>query len=520
MYTSTRSVIMVVSFVIAASAVIGGQGRSPHPAIDLSERPAFPLRAHVESADIAAGRYAFSRMFEIGRLLFHATFNGLDGVGVAVRPDGSRVTRFAPIGPQGPTAQGCAECHNAPAIASGGLAHSSVARDVAGKGLAPFNVRAVTSLLGDGLLQLLAQEMTEALQATRDAATAAAKAAPGTDVTRPLVAKSTSFGSITVKATADGQMAIYVSRVDGVDPDLVVRPMGWKGDAPLVRNIAAGASTFGMGMVAEEMGWKIPGGDKNGDPDGDGVARELSVGDVTAMTVYTAALETPTTLARLAALGYARPLTSAETAQIAAGRAAFDAIGCAACHTPEMRLTNTRFEEPTLRGNGNYYDRALAARDPDYDPKRPFAFDLLRDAKPPRVEPAAGGGATVRLYGDLKRHAMGRLLADPGGPDSPDMADGESLKYDGKPVMIPADQFLTAELWGVGNTGPWLHDNRAGTLREAILLHGEDAPPAPGGPGRSEAQEARDAFKAQPAAGQTAIVAFLKSLRTFSPRLR
>src|SRR4030095_8621881 len=153
---------------------------------------------------------------------------------------------------------------------------------------------------------LLAQEMTEELQATRDAATAAAKAAPGTDVTRLLVAKSTSFGSIIVKATADGQVAIDVSRVEGVDPDLVVRPMGWKGDAPLVRNIAAGASTFGMGMVAEEMGWKIPGGDKNGDPDGDGVARELSVGDVTAMTVYTAALETPTALARLAALGYAR----------------------------------------------------------------------------------------------------------------------------------------------------------------------------------------------------------------------
>jgi CxxC motif-containing protein (DUF1111 family) len=124
------------------------------------------------------------------------------------------------------------------------------------------------------------------------------------------------------------------------------------------------------------------------------------------------------------------------------------------------------------------------------------------------------------LYGDLKRHAMGRQLADPGGPDSPDMADGEPLKYDGKPVMIPVDQFLTAELWGVGNTGPWLHDNRAGTLREAILLHGEDALPAAGSPGRSEAQDARDAFKAQPAAGQAAIVAFLTSLRTFSPRLR
>jgi CxxC motif-containing protein (DUF1111 family) len=115
---------------------------------------------------------------------------------------------------------------------------------------------------------------------------------------------------------------------------------------------------------------------------------------------------------------------------------------------------------------------------------------------------------------------MGRVLADPGGPDSPDMADGESLKNDGKPVMIPVDHFLTAELWGVGNTGPWLHDNRAGTLREAILLHGEDTPPSAGTAGRSEAQEARDAFKQASPSEQTAIVAFLKSLRTFSPRVR
>ena len=86
--------------------------------------------------------------------------------------------------------------------------------------------------------------------------------------------------------------------------------------------------------------------------------------------------------------------------------------------------------------------------------------------------------------------------------------------------MIPADHFLTAELWGVGNTGPWLHDNRAGTLREAILLHGEDAPPPVGAAGRSEAQEARDAFVKAPAASQDAVIAFLLSLRTFSPEKR
>ncbi len=98
--------------------------------------------------------------------------------------------------------------------------------------------------------------------------------------------------------------------------------------------------------------------------------------------------------------------------------------------------------------------------------------------------------------------------------------DSEPLKCNGKPVTIPADHFLTAELWGVGNTGPWLHDNRAGTLREAILLHGEDTPPPPGAPGRSEAQEARDALVKQSAAQQDALVAFLLSLRTFSPEKR
>ena len=160
-----------------------------------------------------------------------------------------------------------------------------------------------------------------------------------------------------------------------------------------------------------------------------------------------------------------------------------------------MPLLNTRFEEPTLRGNGHYYDAALAALDSDYDPKRPFAFDVLKDAQAPRLEARAGGGAVVRLYGDLKRHAMGRRARRPGGPERTGRSRSRGSEVQRRSrSMIPADHFLTAELWGVGNTGPWLHDNRAGTLREAVLLHGEDAPVAVGAAGRSEAQESRDAF--------------------------
>ena len=208
---------------------------------------------------------------------------------------------------------------------------------------------------------------------------------------------------------------------------------------------------------------------------------------------------------------------AATLSEIGNGRAVFERVGCAACHVPELRLQNTVFEEPTLRGNGNYYNQRLAERDEGYDPARPVRFDLLTEAQPPRVEAHPDGGAIIRLYGDLKRHHMGRVLADPTGPEFPFTANFEPVMMDGKPVVIPPTAFLTPELWGVGNTGPWLHDGRAGSLEEAILLHGEEDPAAVGDPLRSEAQESRDAFAALSPEDRSALVTFLLSLRTFSP---
>jgi CxxC motif-containing protein (DUF1111 family) len=182
-----------------------------------------------------------------------------------------------------------------------------------------------------------------------------------------------------------------------------------------------------------------------------------------------------------------------------------------------MRLENTVFEEPTTRGNGSYIDGFLASKDADYDPERPVKFDMLTDAQAPRVEADPEGGAVVRLYGDLKRHKMGRQLADPAGPQVVFTSTLAPLQIDGETRFVPPDEFLTAELWGVGSTPLYLHDDRAGTLREAILLHGEDDPPPPGDPGRSEAQEARDAFAKLGSDEQQAVVTFLKSLVNLSP---
>ena len=110
---------------------------------------------------------------------------------------------------------------------------------------------------------------------------------------------------------------------------------------------------------------------------------------------------------------------------------------------------------------------------------------------------------------------MGRTLAEPL-PTAPLLPELVPLMSNGQPAMIPPSVFLTTELWGVGNTGPYLHDDRAGTLAEAIVMHGEDKPPAAGQPGRSEAQDSRDAFLKLSKDEQNAVITFLKSLVTFA----
>jgi len=507
-------------WILAVSALVPAAAMADElPVIDLEERPA--LGSHLEQRDITAGKVSNQQLFAHGDHLFRAVYNGLDGVGAMRTAGGAPLNRFSngPAGggqPIAVDAQSCGDCHAVPFAAGAGHAHTRVFTDPDTDGVSPFNARATTSLHGNGLLQLLAQEMTEELQAARDAAAGEARRSSGTPVRKALVAKGVEFGTLVATADAAGTVSFDHSDVAGVDPDLVVRPFGWKGFVPVLRNFVLAAANAGMGMQGEEFAWRLP-AERQPDADEDGVARELTVGDVTALTIYNASQETPHGVTHLADLGMVARPDAAALARVEQGRELFGRIGCTSCHRPELRLTNTVFEEPTRRGNSHYLDGFLASKDPDYDPARPVRVDMLTDAQPPHVEADPGGGAIVRLYGDLKRHRMGRQLADAAGPQVVFDSTLTPLQIDGKVHVVAPDVFLTAELWGVGSTSPYLHDDRAGTLREAILLHGEETPPPPGDPGRSEAQEARDAFAALAREQQTAVVAFLKSLVNFSP---
>jgi CxxC motif-containing protein (DUF1111 family) len=96
------------------------------------------------------------------------------------------------------------------------------------------------------------------------------------------------------------------------------------------------------------------------------------------------------------------------------------------------------------------------------------------------------GGVTVPLFADLKRHDMGDALAE------------SFSRVDEKRNR----EFTTARLWGVADTAPYLHDGRATTLTEAILLHG------------GEAEDERSRFADLGDDARVELLDFLRSLRT------
>ena len=112
----------------------------------------------------------------------------------------------------------------------------------------------------------------------------------------------------------------------------------------------------------------------------------------------------------------------------------------------------------------------------------------------PRL-PRTANTIDVPIFSDLKTHDMGPKLADVALNGMP-----ESQPTDVAGLCITSRYFLTRPLWGVADTGPWLHDGRALTLADAVLMHG------------GEGQAASDAFKALPAPQQQDVVNFLLSL--------
>ncbi len=428
---------------------------------DAKERGEDSGHIRVYQEDIDAGQYTLDDLFQLGDGVFGHEFRDLDGYGDAPRVRPGQRIHDGFIG--GRDTFSCAGCHALGGPDGAGTATQNAFLLGDGETLDSALVRNGPSLLGGGMVQQLAHEMSVDLRARRDEALELASAR-GRSVTTALSSKDVDFGQIV--AHPDG--SIDTADLHGVDADLVVRPFGWKGQFPTLRRAAEDAARIHFGVqssVLAERHRDTPMPDLLGpgpdwwDPDADGQQRELEEGSLTALAVYLATLEVPTIVP---------PSSPALRDRWSRGDALFDEIGCDACHRRGLGLRSTTWLEK-----------------PDTTGADPVVVELFHAGEAPK------GSPYVQLFSDLKRHDMGPGLAD----------------RDASGPNVPAATWLTRPLWGLAETAPYLHDGRAGTIVGAIAAHG------------GEAQESRDAFEDLSSEDRASLHVFLLSLSR-TPKLR
>src|SRR5581483_11495187 len=341
------------------------------------------------------------------------------------------------------------------------------------------NLRATTGMFCAGYLEMLARQMTAELQAIRDTLQLGE--------TKEMVAKGVSFGRLTRRK--DGSWD--TSQIEGLPrasvvaptplnrPNLIIRPWHQASNVVSLREFTNTAFNQHHGMQStERFGVDT-------DPDGDGFKNELTRADITAITLYQAAMAFP---------GRVIPNDPEIEQAVWNGEQLFDQIGCASCHVPKLPLDNKGwiFAEP------NPYNPPLNLR---LGTAKTFSLDLNRkDLPSPRLASDSEHPDTVWVpaYTDFKLHD----ILDPNDP-------GEAVDQNQTPWTAKFRQgnrrFLTKRLWGAANEPPFFHHGLFTTLRQALLAHS------------GEALESREAFQALRTYDQDSVIEFLKSLQVLPP---
>lgn len=451
-----------------------------------NDTPAVPH--HIEQSDITDGRLDFSEISNYGETLFTARFNRCDGQG-RPKTTGGGVKRAVPsvseegetlsagqlskLRTSGPDSDSCAGCHAQPEPGGAGDFVANVfvlaqTLDPVTLSVSPSrsDARNTLGMHGSGPIEMLAREMTAELQSQREGLS---------DGNHTLVAKGVSF-PVRIE---NGE----VVEAEGIDTDLVVKPFHQSGKVVSLREFSDNAFNHHHGLQAEER-FDLNPAIGESDYDEDGVARELTIGDMTAAVIWQAQLSTPVQV---------MPKRPGERRVVRRGEHLFEEAGCTACHRPQMVLKSRQFVEPNP-----YNPAGTCAGAADGCPE--YRFDMTAQGDRPRLQKGPKNTAIVHAYTDLKRH---NLCDDEGDPDPIRFFCNEQLAQGRADHQghSGTEYFLTRKLWDVGNTAPYGHRGDVSTIFEAIVLHG------------GEGRASRDAFVQLDDADQRAVVKFLKTLQ-------
>jgi len=407
-----------------------------------------------------------------GRQLFQRKFTRVQGQGPNEGDCAGDIETNDAIGAG--LSDSCAMCHGRPRGSAG----------VGGNVATRPDSRDAPHLFGLGLREMLADEITADLRTIRKQAINQAEES-GHSVTLPLLSKGIAYGTIT--ATPSG--TVDTTNVQGVDPDLRVRPFFAQGKTMSIREFVVGALHKEMGLevndpdlanahagarVVTPSGMVLDGAldsiDAPPDPDPGSGQYEIDPAIVDHLEFYL--------------MNYFKPGLDQQTPTTALGRRKFNSLGCNSCHMSNLQIN---------------HDRRVADVETVYDPPRGIFNKLFSDAGtlinviddgrglPPLKQPQGNPFLVQNIFTDFKRHDLGPNFYE--------------RNYDG----TLQQQFLTRPLWGVGTKSSFGHDGRSISLDEVILRHG------------GEAQASRDAYASLAEPESAALQKFLRSLVLFPP---
>lgn len=451
------------------------------------------------------------KLLSVGETLFNANWTSEEGGG---RPltKGNGNPLADPSSPlvfprnfnrvSAPDANSCFGCHNAPvsggngdivanvfvlgqrfdfATFDGNLTPTRSGVDESGKFVTLeeiANSRATLGMFGSGFVEMLARQMTADLQSARNGLAAGQSVA--------LQSKGVSFGTLSRNDDGTWNTSAVVgipapslaTSGAGNPPSLIIRPFHQAANVISIRQFSNNAFNHHHGIQSTERF----GADS--DPDGDGWQNEMTRAEVTAVTLFQAAMAVP---------GRVIPRVREIERAVQRGERVFSLIGCASCHVPSLPLNNSGwvFTEPSP------YNPAGNMR-PSDGPT--YSLDLTSDQLPtPRLK-AKNGVVMVPAYTDLKLHDI------TSGPADPNREQLDMNQPAGSAGFFAGNgKFLTRKLWGVGKKPNYFHHGKYTTMKEAILGHA------------GEALASRQAYAGLRQTDRDCLIEFLKSLQVLPP---
>lgn len=455
-------------------------------------------RFRIEQSWIDHGCISEGELIGLGRSMFLRQWTvdeglGNDLAGIDPKAGGKprpNQRRFQHSNFGGPDANSCVNCHWKGGFAgSGDRADNSFLHGDADD-MSTHDMRNPPILWGAGWTQIVADEMNADLRRLVVDAEAEATAS-GEEVTVNLLTKDVYFGQIVVRPDGDG-VELDTSGVEGIDPDLIVKPFGWKGGFANLRTFVMESFHFHLNLQAEELvehpdpHVHMGAGETPGDPDNDGVHRELTEGQISAIISFIATLDAPTIEVPTEAGQFGPPLSGEFEGVYGPefmirwldGSEIFEQIGCAYCHRPFMAVSDSVWRSSPSKLTNSV-----------------VTIDLAEHGAEPMPSKSQDGLWLVPVFSDFKRHDMGSHL--------------DALHRE---RGVDESMYMTRRLWGLGNSKPYMHDGSATTFAEAIAMHGGEG---------SEAQPMAEAFFELGAGDRASLMVFLNSLRrTPSVRVR